>query len=366
MTALFRAYPDLEKKVHHHPLCDLPTPVEPLPDLQAELELDGLYVKRDDQTHAVYGGNKVRKLEFTLGEALRFRHNTVITFGFAGSNHATATAVHASRLNLTCLSMLLPQPNATYVRRNLLLSHAHNAQLQVFTKKFHLSLATLKESLKRGFKTGKTPYIIPPGGTSPIGALGFVNAALELKDQIDAGVLPPPDRIYVPLGTAGTSVGLLIGLKSVGLETRLVPVRVVPRDFANLGGIARLFRETVAFLRSKDPSFPKLVWCADDFRIEDGFLGDGYAHFTEAGMAAMDMARALGGLHLDGSYSGKAMAALVAHSRAGVLKGRRVLFWNTLNSRDFSPLIENVDAASLPSSLHEYFLQPVQRLDRGD
>ncbi len=290
---MLTAHPNLKKKIHYHGLCDLPTEVHCLPNLQAKLDLESLYVKRDDQTNPVFGGNKVRKLEFTLAEAAQTNFNTVITFGFAGSNHATATAVHCKAFNLDCVSMLMPQPNAAYVRQNLLLSHAQGADLRHFTKKFRLSLATMAESLKRGVKTGKTPYIIPPGGTSPQGTLGFINAALELKGQIDAGVLEAPDHIYVALGTAGTSIGLLIGLKLAELKTRLVPVRVVDHDFMNQALASKLFRDTIAFLRSKDPSFPQLDWRDEDFQIEDGFLGKGYAHFTQEGMEAVSIARDL-------------------------------------------------------------------------
>lgn len=123
MIPLFKQYPLLEDKLPYVALGDFPTPVEKLDRLGADIGVDHLYIKRDDLSGKVYGGNKVRKLEFLLGHALRTEVKTVLTFGFAGSNHAVATAIYAHHVGLKSISMLMPQPNAHYPRRNLLMGY---------------------------------------------------------------------------------------------------------------------------------------------------------------------------------------------------------------------------------------------------
>ena len=127
---LFARYGALAGALAHIPLGQFPTPVEKLDRVGDRIGLDQLYIKRDDLSCAVYGGNKVRKLECLLGEALRRRASRVATMGFAGSNHALATAVYARQLGLQCTNFLLPQVNADYVRRNLLAAYAQGARLR--------------------------------------------------------------------------------------------------------------------------------------------------------------------------------------------------------------------------------------------
>ena len=129
MIPLFERYPGMKDKLDHVPLGSFPTPVESLERLGREIGVNDLYVKRDDLSGEAYAGNKVRKLEFVLARVLAKGAKEVLTFGYAGSNHATATAVYAEQLGLRSISMLLPQPNADYVRRNLLLSYRCNAEL---------------------------------------------------------------------------------------------------------------------------------------------------------------------------------------------------------------------------------------------
>jgi len=201
----------------------------------------------DGYTGKIYGGNKVRKLEFLLGEAINKNSKEVITFGGAGSNHATATAVYANKVGLQSISMLLPQMNAEYVRKNLLLSYSYGAELHYYRNNFMLSTGKKYQCIKHWLRKGKKPYLIPMGGSSPVGIIGFINAAFELKQQIDQNKIPEPDRIYVALGSVGTVTGLLIGIKVLNIQSTLVPVRVVPSETANFETIKNLFTETVRF-----------------------------------------------------------------------------------------------------------------------
>jgi D-cysteine desulfhydrase len=364
MIPLFEHFPALSKQLPYAQLADLPTPVERLSKLGEEIGIDQLWVKRDDLTGKAYGGNKIRKLELLLGDALRSQAREVMTFGFAGSNHASATSVYAKELGLRSISMLMPQPNAEYVRQNLLLSFASCAELHHYDDSEALDAGVEDQLRRHARKTGREPAVIPPGGSVPLGVTGFVNAAMELKAQIDEGVLPEPDCIYATLGSTGTVVGLLIGLRAVGLGTRIKAVRVVDTDFIPVTRTAELFNETVEFLSSLDSRFPQVQLAEEDIEVEDGFLGEGYALFTPEGIAAIREMRQTEGFHLDGTYTGKTLAALLAHAKAGELENRSVLFWNTLSSRDVSEIIADIDYRQLPPEFHRYFEEEVQSLER--
>ena len=365
MIPLFEHYPLLGDKLPYISLGELPTPVEKLDRLGGDIGLEHLYIKRDDLTGKVYGGNKVRKLEFLLGRALRTRAKEVLALGFAGSNHALATAIYARQVGLKSISMLMPQPNAYYVRRNLLMSHYCGAELHQHRNVPSLTMGTIYQLLRHKLKHGHFPQTITAGGSSPLGVAGFVNAAFELKEQIMEGKMPEPDRIYVPLGTMGTAVGLTLGLKVAGLKSRVISVRVIGDKFANGIKMVKLFHETNSLLHSLDPSFPEVEFFEKDTDIRHDFLGQGYAHFTKEGMKAVTRVKKNEGIKLDGTYTGKTFAALIDDAENQDLRDKVVLFWNTCNSRDFSDVIATVDYRRLPRCFHRYFEQDVQLLDRG-
>ena len=129
MIPVFKHYPLLREKLPYLSLGEFPTPIEKLERLGKDMRANQLFIKRDDLSGKFYGGNKIRKLEFILGDALRKNVKEVLTFGFAGSNHAIATAIYAKQVGLKSISMLMPQPNARYVRKNLLMSHYCGAEL---------------------------------------------------------------------------------------------------------------------------------------------------------------------------------------------------------------------------------------------
>jgi D-cysteine desulfhydrase len=347
------------------PLASLPTPVQRCDALAEELGAASLWVKRDDVSGERYGGNKVRKLEFLLGDALAAGATDVITFGAAGSNHALATAIHGAAQGLKVHSMLMPQPNASYVRRNLLASAAVEADMSFFDDRGEAlrGAAKLREELLA--TTGRLPFVIPFGGTSPGSAAGFVNAAFELAEQVDAGELPQPHVLFVALGSMGTASDLALGLRAAGLKTVVSAVPV----FSDDDGVAELLVRTIVDaqteLHAVDDAFPEFEWSDSEVRIVRGFLGDGYASFTPAGMEAVEVARRALGLTVEGTYTGKTLSALLARGRAGALEGEHVLFWNTYNSRDISSLVEAGNKETLPPGLHAYLEAEVQELDRG-
>jgi D-cysteine desulfhydrase len=368
---LFEQYPLLGEKLAYVPLCEFPTPVQKLERLGAELGISQLYIKRDDLSGKVYGGNKPRKLEFILGNALRSKAKEVMTFGGAGSNHALATAIYARQVGLKSISMLMPQPNARYVRRNLLMSHYCGAELHLCGAGFEsvrnmplVYAATTYQLLRHRLKKGRTPYFISPGGSSPLGDTGIVNAALELRKQITSGEMPEPEYIYVACGTMGTAAGLILGLRAAKLSGRVVSVAGSSKKFANTRAMIKFTDKRNSLLCSLDASFPRFEFSETDVDIRHDYFGKRYALFTDEGMKAVSLMRECEGIKLDGTYTGKALAALKNDAKSGRLRGKAVLFWNTLNSKDFSDAISDLDYHDLPRCFHRYFEEKVQPLDR--
>ncbi len=320
------------KTLAHVTLGCFPTPVEPVPELARLLGIQSLFVKRDDVSGSAYGGNKVRKLEFLLGQALAESRRAVITFGGLGSNHVRATAVYGGQLGLQVHAVLAPQPSTPYLEANLLADRAAGATLH-FAESY-------SQALRRGAELhdeitvhdGIEPFVIPFGGTNARGTIGFVNAAIELAGQIAAGALPEPDLIYVPYGSSGTASGLALGLAAVGLRTSVVGVRVVPAESTNPERTRRVMEEAVTLLRDLDAGFPSVKPESIALAVREGFLGDGYASATAESLEAVALAEA-NSMHLETTYTGKALAALIADARAGKLAGKTALFWNTYNSR---------------------------------
>jgi 1-aminocyclopropane-1-carboxylate deaminase/D-cysteine desulfhydrase-like pyridoxal-dependent ACC family enzyme len=341
----------------------MPTSVEALTPLAAAAGAEALWVKRDDLSGEPYGGNKVRKLEFLLGDAVARGATDVITFGAAGSNHALATAIYGARLGIRVHSMLMPQPNARYVRRNVLAALAVGADLHHFPDRAHAlrGAAGLRRQLRD--RTGCEPLVIPFGGTTALSSAGFVSAGLELGTQVEFRELPEPDFVYVALGSIGTAAGLALGLRAAGLRTKVVGVPVLSYEMDSEPNLLALIRSTQDLIRAVEPAFPAFDWREGDVEVANGFLGDGYARFTPAGMEAVRLVGAAG-VYLEGTYTGKAFSALLSHGRDGRLKGRTVLFWNTYDSRDMAAPNGAADAARVPTRLRDYFEGDVQPLDR--
>ena len=331
-------------------LGDYPTPVQHCRD--GELRL---WIKRDDLSHPLYGGNKLRKLEYLLGQAIARGHRSVATFGAAGSNHALATALHATALGLDCVCLLGEQPSSPAVRRTLNRHLAIGTRLVPWQGSRSRRLA-LYRRLFRGSRPACRPWIIPIGGSSWQGSVGFVNAARELARQVREGELPEPDLIYLPLGTMGTVAGLAAGLAAAGLGSRVVAVRVVIGKIADERRTRRLAVKTATLLNRLDPRFPVPAPGNLNLEVRDEFLGEGYAVPTPAAEQAVRWAAEHAGLTLETTYSGKALSALLADARAGRLARRNVLFWNTYSSAPMPVPDDRPIRAGLPEPLARYFI----------
>jgi D-cysteine desulfhydrase len=361
---LFRAHPALAAGLAHVALVDRPTPVERLRRLERELGSGELWVKRDDLSARSYAGNKVRKLEFILAAARASGASEVLTFGAAGSNHALATAIHARALGLRSISMLIPEVNARAVRRNLLAGWHAGAELHHYPDEARLKAAVRYQLQRHEAAAGRSPYVIAGGGSSPLGVAGFVDAAFELRAQIDAGLLPPPARIYVALGTTGTAAGLRLGLDAAGIDARLIAVRVVHPDIGNAARLALLYRQAASMLAGLDGTFPRTTLDPAAVVIRHEYYGGRYAQYTHAGVAAAARALETEGLKLDGTYTGKAFAALLDDASREAEAGP-ALFWHSCSTRPLDAEVESMDYRALPRAFHRYFEEDVQPLDRG-
>ena len=368
---LFTCHPVLGKKLAYISLGTFPTPVEQLENVGKELNVTHLYIKRDDLSggkgrggNVLFGGNKIRKLEFLFGDVQRHGANSVLTFGCAGSNHVVATAAYAKQLGLRCIAPLTPQPNSHIVRRNLLLMHYYDAELSWSENTIERNRETILSFLKNKKINGDFPYFIPTGGSCPIGIVGYVNAAFELKDQINQGMLPKPDRIYVPAGSFGTVAGLLLGLKAAQIQTKLIAICVEPEDQQGFvaNEIKRLFAETNQLLHTLDSSFLLFDFDAEDMTILYDFSGEEYGLFTQEGANAIEYMKKYEGIRLEGTYSGKAFAALMQDTKK--YQDQVILFWNTFCSDSFDEVIKRSSYLLLPKEFHRYFKEDVQFLDK--
>ena len=357
---LFECFPGLSAILPWTELGVLPTPVQDASALAAELGIGSLHIKRDDLSGEVYGGNKVRKLEFLLGDVLSAGAREVLTFGAAGSNHALATAIYAHSLGMRAHLYLMPQPNARYVARNLRAAVGVGAVLHFAEDATAAQLAARDYVSQAQQQRGETPYVIPFGGTSPLSTAGDADAGLELAEQIERGELPVPDVVYVAFGSMGTAAGVALGLALAGVRAEVRAVRVVPAEVSPLAQWELLLSDTRALLVLGGATLSD--GALDGVRIVEGYLGDGYARFTPQGVEAVQLASQFANLTLEGTYTGKTMSALVADARRGELAGRNVVFWNTYNSRDLAPLT-GTDDLQLPAGLDMYLRTEVQPLD---
>lgn len=342
---LFDKFPSLQKKLPRLLLGDFPTPVEHSPLLSKSLGCN-LYIKRDDRSGHPYGGNKVRKLEFLLADLKARGKNAGITIGGLGSHHVLATALYGKKEGIKIGAALFPQPLTEHALDTLSLTLGSGALVQAvpLIPLVPIAVASLYAELRA---KDKEVGFIPPGGSSALGTLGYVNAALELALQVEKGLLPRPDLVVAPLGSNGTIAGLALGFRLAGLPCTVWGVRVVDRIAANSLLTLRLASATAQLLKKNGANDPRLTIPWDVKIIQDQF-GKGYAYPTEAALAAKEEAAAAG-LSLETTYTAKTFAALFAHKAA--ISGRNVVFWNTFSSADLSSLPRKDPAAFLGSRL---------------
>lgn len=337
-VALFDAYPQTRERLAHTPLGQWPTPVERLSAMGVASGIPALYIKRDDLSGSLYGGNKVRKLEFIFGDALARGYERVVTIGAIGSHHILATSIYARELGMAPVALQFQQPLNDHVRHNLLALSTTQPELHLLAHMVGLPFAIFIQKVRDWRDDHPEAYYIPGGGSSPLGALGYVSAGLELAAQVRAGECPEPDVIFVTTGTGGTYVGLLLGCRLGGLRSKIVAVRVVDRLVSNTANILQLAHRTAHILSEAGvPDVPRLT--PSDVTILDDYFGEDYGVATVGGLRAIDEMKRVEDLKLEPTYTGKTFAGLLAERARMGLSDKNVLYWHTLSSVDLSPRV---------------------------
>ena len=346
---LFEAYPGLRKRVPFVPLASLPTPLERMHRLSAETGAD-IWVKRDGQTHPVYGGNKIRKFEFVFGDILRQGAKAVLTGGGLGSHHNVATAVVCREFDLQPVCSYYCQPVTEEVRHHLAVSVPLEIDAHFCGDYVGLVASFIWQYLVWFLKTRRLPYFIYPGAPGTLGSLGYVNAAFEIKAQLETLDLPDPEAIFVPVGSCGTFAGLLLGARLAGLTSKVLGVRIIEEDVANRQKIARIVNRTARYMQRRDPNIPLLRVGMDEVDLVDGYVGLGYAHPSPEALRAVEWVSQAEGLQLETTYTGKAMAALLDYAESH--PGANILFIDTFTE---SQELEKGDWRALPQQFWPVF-----------
>lgn len=317
---LHERFPKLAETLPHLELSERPTPVRELAGL-------GIWVKEDGAFGSGgWGGNKVRKLEWLIPDAQRRGRRSILTFGGLGTNWGLATALYARENGLETALVLVDQPVDEHVEAQLARLEASGARIHRTHTKAR-TVAMLPWLLARNSRGGRLPYLLPAGGSSPVGALGYVEAALEIAAQVEDSSLPEPAHAVVPVGTGGTAAGLALGFQLAGMRTRVVGVVVNDQLRLDPPVIARLARRTAKLLERRGAQLGPLQIEPEMLDLTSDQIGPGYGHRTEAAARAAALVTEEG-LALDPVYTAKAMAGLLALREKGRL-GEPVLFIHT-------------------------------------
>lgn len=338
----------------------VPTPVRCL----ESNERSELWLKDDARVCATYGGNKPRKLRYLLEAAQARGARRLVTAGAIGSHHVLATGLLGNSIGLPTTAIVLPRPYSQHAEQTTI--QALEAGVDLVALGGALDLANLS---KRLWRPGD--YWIPPGGSSGLGTLGYLDAATELKQQIDARLLPKPDVIVVALGSGGTAAGLLAGFVSQALDIHLVAVSVLHLPFAR--------QVVLSLAKSAMRRHGNQIEAGsfENLTIDASWLGKGYGHETAAGEQAIRHASSLG-LPLEATYTGKAFACALALLRGSedrgnvaartayrhrdssplpnLSVGRRILFWSTFSGVSLATPVGRT--ITLPPALRRLFHSP--------
>ena len=297
-------------------LAHLPTPLEPMERLSKHLGGPKLWIKRDDCTGLSTGGNKTRKLEFLMGEAVRNGADTIITQGATQSNHARQTAAAAARLGMECHILLENrtgfEANAHTLSGNVLLDMLHGASIskRSLGADMNSEMASLATDLGR---KGRKPYVIPGGGSNPVGATGYANCALELVSQANEMQLRI-DHIVQATGSAGTQAGLVAGLCAINANIPVYGISVRAPKANQEASVFALAQATAEFVGAPGVVKREHVVANSDY------VGQGYGLPTEGMVAAVKLVAKLEGILLDPVYTGKGMAGMIDLVRKNQLR----------------------------------------------
>ncbi len=304
-------------------LTHLPTPIEEAPRLAAKLGLRKLLVKRDDCTTLTLGGNKARKLEYLMADALAKDADVVLTDGGPQSNHARMTAGAARKVGIERCILFLGGPRFDRFYGNLLLDVILGAKIRFMED---ATVKDMEDAMQREAarlrSEGHKPYVIPIGGSSPLGILGYVRAMRELAEQLEAEDRAP--YIFTAVGSAGTVSGCALGVRLFLPEAELIGISVARKSKPLREMSAELAKGAASLIQANETFQP------DDITINDEYYGERYGVPSEAGNHAILTAAQTEGLILDPVYTGKAMSGLIDMAQRDLIdRDRTVVFMHT-------------------------------------
>jgi 1-aminocyclopropane-1-carboxylate deaminase/D-cysteine desulfhydrase-like pyridoxal-dependent ACC family enzyme len=320
--ALLELKPEIEKT--WIPLINNPTPVYSLKRLGHALNHRHLYTKREDLTDLTYGGNKVRNLEFLLGDALSKKASRVVTAAPLGSNFVAALAAQSNRIGIPAeIYHFVPHLNRQ-IEKHARFSETQKAKLNIYNGP--LFSAVLRAATKISFELSKdkSVYRMPTGGSGPLGVLGHINAVFELHEQVRAGLIPEPDFIVVGVGTCGTVAGLHAGLMLSGMKTKVVGVRCVDRVICNRFMITRLINQSLNLLGSKRKIRPRDIHLYDHGAVD-------YGRSLADATAFQNIAMESENIRLDTTYTTKVVSWMSQFLSRSEIRNKHVLYWHTFS-----------------------------------
>ena len=306
-------------------ICHQPTPIEPMPRLSKALGGPNLFVKRDDCTGLATGGNKTRKLEFLVGEAVEQGADMLVTQGAVQSNHVRQSAAAACRFGMDCHALLERRvlgTDADYEQTgNVLFDRLFGASIEFRDAGLDMNAEAMAVTERlRG--EGRKPYFIPGGGSNEVGALGYASCAEEIIDQSDSMGIRF-NWIVMATGSTGTQAGLVAGLSALGRKLPVLGISVRQPMEKQVSAVHALAVRTCDKLSSEQLPI-------DDVLVDDGYVGKGYGYPAESTLEAIRMAARYEGLLLDPVYSGKGFAGMLAKAREGFFNpGDNILFLHT-------------------------------------
>ncbi|MGZ3787771.1 MAG: 1-aminocyclopropane-1-carboxylate deaminase/D-cysteine desulfhydrase [Bacteriovorax sp.] len=316
---------DPEKRKIWVPLIEENTPVYKLDNLSKELGHSDLYIKREDMTDTkAYGGNKVRNLEFLLGDAINKKSNTIITMAPLGSNFVAALSAQAERVNIpTKIYHFVPHVNAQIEKHALYSSRRNGVKLKIHRGRLPLNFLRASASFSRRLlRFDKATYRMPTGGSSELGAMGHLNAFLEMMEQVKRNEIPMPDSIIVGAGTCGTMAGLLAGKIISGAKVDIIGVRCVDRIICNRFNIYHLLTKILHHFHKENPlKLGSIQLVENDF--------EAYGKETVEAKDLMQLMSTHENIELDTTYTSKVLSYLVKFSAKLENKNKKILYWHT-------------------------------------
>ena len=288
------------------PLCHQPTPLEFMPRMSESLGGPRLWIKRDDCTGLATGGNKTRKLEFLIADAIEKGADMVVTQGAVQSNHVRQTAAAACKFGLDCHALLerrVPGREDDYeTTGNVLFDQIFGTSLEFRPAGLDMNAEALAVTEKLA-AAGRKPYFIPGGGSNEIGALGYVSCAYELLDQIKANDLDV-GWIVLATGSAGTHAGMLAGLHAAGSTIPVMGISVRQPEDKQIAAVHKLTVLTASQLTDTPIGVEKVI-------VDDGYVGAGYGQPAQGTLDAINLIARREGLLFDPVYSGKGLAGMI-------------------------------------------------------